>query len=334
MPTFTENEKPVATESVKGDRLGRKGVREILESHVQWLDSHGDAGNQADFTAKNLESADLVDARLPDAVLNKANLTKADLTLADLRGGSLVQANLADATLLGTQFQYSSLQAANLHGATGLLGPQLAGSNLFGAILPEDISPPASLKLVLGVARKTAWLMGLTLMLDALVALRIFTTRDAQLVKNASAVPFSAMKSALPFIPFYLFGPVVILGLYLCFHLYAQRLWDGIAQLPAIFPDGRKLDAALPWFARWSARTHFKWLRISQSPLGFLEAAIAIGVLYWIAPATVLLFWARYLTLEDLRGTMLHIVLVSGAIAAAMNFPRIAGELLRRRCRH
>ena len=119
---------------------------------------------------------------------------------------------------------------------------------------------------------------------------------------------------------------MLILCLYLCFQLYMQRLWDGIAQLPAIFPDGRRLDACLPWFARWSARMHFNWLRKSQSPLAFLEAAIAIMVLYWVAPATVLLFWGRYLTLEDLRGTTLHILLVAGAITAAMNFPRMAGR--------
>ena len=168
--------------------------------------------------------------------------------------------------------------------------------------------------------------MCLALLVDGLAWLRIFTTPDSQLVKNSSALPFSGLKTILPFIPFYLFGPVMILIVYLCFHLYMQRLWDGIAQLPAIFPDGRRLDACLPWFARWSPRTHFKWLRKSQSPLAFLEAAIAILLLYWVAPATVLLFWGRYMTLEDLRGTTMHILLVVGACAAAMNFPRMAGK--------
>jgi uncharacterized protein YjbI with pentapeptide repeats len=60
--------------------------------------------------------------------------------------------------------------------------------------------------------------------------------------------------------------------------------------------------------------------------LAFLEAAIAIVVVYWVAPATVLLFWGRYLTLQDLRGTTLHLLLVAGAIAAAMNLPRMAGK--------
>ena len=42
------------------------------------------------------------------------------------------------------------------------------------------------------------------------------------------------------------------------------------------FLMGENLTRAFPWFARWSARMHFKWLRKSQSPLAFLEAAIAI----------------------------------------------------------
>ena len=326
MAITAEHEKALASELKSLDRPTRRDLREVLENHASWLNSAGETGIQADLSGKNLESFDLVDARLSHALLNKTILKGADLMLADLRGATLVQANLADANLLGTQLQQSNLQGADLEGATGLLSPQLAGTNLFGAILSESISPFEGIKLVRETARNAGWLMCVTLLLDGLVWLRIFTTPDSQLVKNSSALPFSALQTTLPFIPFYLFGPVVILSLYLCFHLYMQRLWDGIAQLPAIFPDGRRLDACLPWFARWSARMHFKWLRNSQSPLAFLEAAIAIFVLYWVAPATVLLFWGRYLTLEDLRGTTLHILLVAAAIAAAMNFPRMAGR--------
>ena len=326
MATTAEHEKVPRSEIGSAERLTRKDLREGLENHGLWLDSSGETGVRADFTGKNLAYADLVDARLPDALLHKSNLKGADLTLADLHGAALVQANLAEANLLATQLQQANLQAVDMRGATGLLSPQLAGANLFGAILPESISPLDGLKLVRETASKAAWLMCLTLLLNGLAWLRIFTTPDAQLVNNSSALPFSGLQTTLPFVPFYLFGPVVILCLYLCFHLYMQRLWDGIAQLPAIFPDGRRLDACLPWFARWSARMHFKWLRNSQSPLGFLEASFAILLLYWVAPATVILFWGRYLTLEDLRGTTLHILLVVGAITAALNFPRMAGK--------
>ena len=329
MVTTAEHEKAPVSGMGSADKLTRRDLREVIENHGLWLDSADETGVRADMSGKNLAYAELVDARLPDALLHKTNLKGADLTLADLRGATLVQANLAEANLLGTQLQQANLQASIMQGATGLLSPQLAGANLFGAVLPESISPPEGLKLVRETAGKAGWLMCLTLLLNGLVWLRIFTTPDAQLVKNSSALPFSALQTTLPFIPFYLFGPVVILSMYLCFHLFMQRLWDGIAQLPAIFPDGRRLDASLPWFARWAARMHFKWLRNSQSPLAFLEAAIAILLLYWVEPATVILFWGRYMTLEDLRGTTLQILLIVGAIAAAMNFPRMAGKAFR-----
>jgi len=302
------------------------GISKILERHREWLDSHGEAGVQADFSRENLEGADLIDARLQNALLNKTNLKRSELILADLRGASLLQANLQEANLLGAQFQGANLQAAILKDATGLVSAQLAGSNLLGAALPEAISPLAEMKNVSQVAVRTAWLLVAQLALHILVWLRIFTTRDAQLLRNAPALPFFGLQAALPYVPFYLFGPVVILVLYVWFHLYLQRLWDGASQMPAIFPDGRTLDQCLPWFARWPAQTHCKWLQGKRSPLAFLETAIAILLLYWVAPVTVVLFWGRYLTLEDLRGSAFHVLLVVGAMIAALNFPKMAGR--------
>lgn len=303
-----------------------RGLSETLEQHANWLDTNCEGGVQADFSRESLAGTDLIDARLQDAVLNKTDLKHADLMLADLRGASLLQANLQDANLLGTMFQQASLQAATLDGATGLVNGQFAGANLFGTVLPAEISPTEGLKQVRQVAGRAGWFLFSLLAIDALAWLRIFTTRDSPLLMNASALPFFGLQADLPFIPFYLFGPVIIFCVYVCFHLYLQRLWDGAAQLPAIFQDGRKLDTCLPWFARWSARKHFRWLRSTRSPLAFLEAGIAMFLLYGVSPATMILFWARYLTLQDLRGTAAHVLLISGAIAAAMSFPRMVGK--------
>ena len=155
MAITAELEKAAAPKIGSGDRLTRKDLQEAVESHGVWLDSFGEAGIRADFSGKNLEYADLVDTRLPDAFLHKTNLKGVDLTLTDLRGATLVQANLVEATLLGTQLQQSNLQAADMHGATGLLSSQLAGTNLFGAILPDSISPFEGLKLVREVAKQS-----------------------------------------------------------------------------------------------------------------------------------------------------------------------------------
>jgi uncharacterized protein YjbI with pentapeptide repeats len=306
--------------------VANRGLAEILKQHADWLDSNGDAGMQADLSRENFEDIDLIDARLQGAILNKTVLKRADLMLADLRSASLLQADLKDANLLGTAFHQANLQAARLDGATGLLDRQLAGANLFGAILPAETSSLAGLKNVRELAHRAGWFLGSMLMLNALAWLRIFTTKDSQIVKNAAALPFFHLQTGVPFIPLYLFGPVVIFSVYICFHLYLQNLWEGAAQLPAIFPDGQNLDTCLPWFARWPARMHFKWLSNSRSPLAFLEAGIAMLLLYWVTPVTTLLVWGRYLTLEDLRGTTLHISLVVGAVAAAINFPRMAGK--------
>jgi uncharacterized protein YjbI with pentapeptide repeats len=319
--TTSTPEKQLEARPIAGRELA-----EILQEHADWLDSNGDTGTQADFSRENLEGADLIDARLQSAILNKTTLKRADLMLADLRGASLLQANLTDANLLGTVFHQANLQAARLDGATGLLSRQLAGANLFGAVLPAETSPLAGLKNVKEVAYRATWFLGSMLLLNALAWLRIFTTRDSQILRNASALPFFPSQVELPFIPFYLFGPVLILIVYVCFHLYLQHLWDGAAQLPAIFPDGQNLDTCLPWFARWSARKHFKSLNNNRFPLASLEAGIAILLLYWVTPATILLAWGRYLTLEDLRGSTLHILLVVCAITAAMNFPTMVGK--------
>jgi uncharacterized protein YjbI with pentapeptide repeats len=324
---IAEPAKRLTPENKEGTALvAVRGLAEILEQHGDWLDSNGEAGIQADLSRENFEGADLIDARLQDAVLNRTNLKRADLMLADLRGTSLLQANLQGANLLGAMFQQANLQAANLEGATGFFNRQFAGANLFGTVLPAEISPLEGLKQVRAVARRAGWFLVSVLLLNVLVWLRIFTTSDPQLLKNGPALPFFGLQADVPFVPFYLFGPVMILCLYVCFHLYLQRLWDGAAQLPGIFPDGRNLDSCLPWFARWSARMHFKWLRGTRSPLAFLEAAIAMFFLYWISPVTVLLFWGRYLTLEDLRGTLAQVLLVAVAVAAAINFPRMVGK--------
>ena len=312
---------PVSTEP-EAEPVSRLELSEILERHREWADSGGESGRQADLSRSHLEGADLTDVDLRGALLNRTILTSADLLLADLQGASLIQADLQFASLLDTKFRHANLQGANLEGSTGLRSGQFAGANLFGAILPADFTASEGLQQATSLARQAVWLIGAMLVLVGLVWLRIFTTSDVRLLQNASGLPWGRSQNLLPLVPFYLFGPVLILGMYGCFHLYLQRLWDCVAALPAIFPDGQHLDAALPWFARWPARRHFPCLASDTPALSRLETAIATLGIYWTIPITMLLFWGRYLTLQDLRGTALHIALVVAATAGALYFPR------------
>lgn len=301
----------------------RRNLPEVLQRHKEWLDSNGEAGERANLSGASLENAELTDARLRGAILNKAVLKDADLLLADLCGASLLQANLEGASLLGARLQEADLQAACLEGATGAVCSQFAGANLLGATMPNPASLFEGLKQIREMANRVGWLLLAMLLANALAWLRIITATDSELLRNAPALPLPGFQRLSPLIPFHLIGPVLLLTLYVCFHLYLQRFWEGLAALPAILPDGRRVDACVPWYAAWPPRFEFKWLRNTRSPLAFLEKGLAMLLLYWAVPVTLVLFWGRYLTMEDLRGTSLHILLIIVAIFAAMFFPEM-----------
>jgi uncharacterized protein YjbI with pentapeptide repeats len=306
----------------KAARPAKVELELLLEKHREWVQSGGRKGRQADLSRLNLEGADLTDTNLRNARLNDTVLKGADLLLSDLQGASLLQANLEGANLLGARLREANLQGANLKGATGLLAAELSGTNLTFAKLPAEISTAEDLKYVARRGRHANWLILSVLLLNVLACWRILTVSDAQILRNASSLPLTSRRNELPLVQFFLFCPVLLGGLYLWLHVYLQRLWEATAALPAIFENGQRLDASLPWLVRWPAHSYFRWLRQRRSALAGVEKATCVILLYWATPATMLLFWARYLTLQDVRGTILHILLIAAAVSAALHFPR------------
>jgi uncharacterized protein YjbI with pentapeptide repeats len=322
---------PTSAEPTRGE-IARHELAIVLEQHKRWIESDGQEGEKAVLSRADLEGADLTGANLERAVLHKANLREADLLLADLRGASLMQANLQGANLLGAEFYEADLQGATLERATGLLVSKLAGTNLFGASLPEVISEFGGLAFVVRTSKSALRLFAAMLLLSASTVLMIATTTDAQLLKNSASLPLPYIGDAIPTLGFYLFLPVLLFGFSLYFHFYLQRLWDALAQLPAILPDGRTLDRTGPWLPMALARDHFKWLRKNRSALAFLETRVAMLLVYWTVPATLVLFWARYLTRQDLHGTMLHVLVIIAAITSAMFLPDLVRRTLAAEC--
>ena len=323
----------IKTDKAPARRLATRGAKFdleiLLEQHRDWLESKGQTGRQADLSRLNLEAADLTDTNLRNALLNETVLKGADLLLTDLQGASLLKANLEGANLLGARLREANLQGATLEGATGLLAAELAGTNLTFAKLPAEVATGEDLKYVSRRGRHAKWLITALLLLNALACGRIITVSDAQILRNASLLPLPVLRNGVPLVQFFLLSPLVIGALYLWLHVYLQRFWEATAALPAIFENGRRLDDSLPWLVSWPARNYFQWLRARRSALAVVEKAICILLLYWMAPATMMLFWARYLTLQDLRGTMLHAVLIAAATAGAIHFPRSAARAFR-----
>lgn len=294
-------------------KFGDPELDEIVEDHRAWLESNGKAGRKADLAHANFEGADLMGAELGGANLLRANLQRADLLLADLRGACLIEADLSEANLVSTNLRGASLLGANLSTAIGLVARQLAGASLFGAALPESVYPFE------GVGKSTIVSNVLQILLGTMAVLCLFlwaavgATSDAQLVKNSPApIPFAS--NVMPTQAFYLVGPMVLAGMYIAFHFYLQRLWSALDELPAVFPDGRRLLEFIPVSMIAMAPC---WLREPEGErtLPSFQRLFSNLLGYWMVPATLIVVWARYLTEQDWRGSLLQIFFILAAAA-------------------
>jgi len=99
--------------------------------------------------------------------------------------------------------------------------------------------------------------------------------------------------------------------------------------LPAVFPDGQTPEKDGSWYLMGPIRPHLRWSRDPRSPLGLAESVMAKLLAYWAVPATLFLFWLRYLVLQDYRGTLLQVVMFTLVVASACGLPRIVARVLR-----
>jgi uncharacterized protein YjbI with pentapeptide repeats len=303
-------------------------LAEILDQHKQWVESGGETGVRAELGAVNLAHADLTGVNLEGASLQRATLSGADLSMANLRGASLVQANLRNANLLGTELRGANLMGANLYGAEGLWVGRLGGTNLFDAILPETIAAFDSTKAIADASKFARWFYFLILGASLACIALIVTTTDVRLVVDASAIPYVRFGRILDMTSFYMGAPLLLFALYLRFHFLLLRLWGSMSGLPAVFRDGQTLEKDGPWYLMGLVRRHFRWMREGRSPFWVLETVVATALAYWVVPATLFLFWLRYLVRQDFRGTLLHAFLLTLSVAAATCVPTIVARVL------
>jgi len=302
---------------------------EVLDQHKLWVESGGESGRRADLSGINLTNADLTGVNLRGATLDKAKLQGADLSMANLRGASLVQADFRDTILLGTDLTGANLMGATFYGAEGMWVGRLGGTNLFDALLPETLLATFdSGKAIEQATRVARFFYFATLTISAICALMIAFTSDLRLLINGPAIPIPRFGRALPMMGFYLGAPIVLVCLYLRFHFLLLRLWGNMAAMPAVFPDGQTLERDGPWYLMGVVRRHFRWQRDGRSPFAVLETVLSTALAYWVVPATLFLFWLRYLVRQDLHGTVLQVFLFTIAVAGATCLPAIVTRVL------
>jgi uncharacterized protein YjbI with pentapeptide repeats len=295
-------------------------LEETLANHKEWLDSHGEAGKKADLRKARLEGSELIGVSLRHADLQDAILKSADLLLADLRDACLVRANLQETCLVGANLEGANLQGASLDSAMGLLPRQLAGANLQEASLPAQILEFNALPAFAAGSKTIARLFGTIMIVSFLSFVMIWKTKDIQLLADSAIISFlhsPAAAAAMPTDQIYLLAPALLVALFLFFLYRLQELWDAVLELPAIFPDGRMLGHNGPRIVTGLLRTHFRWMDQDGHSTRMVEKSFSVLLAYWAVPIILLLYWARYLTLQDFHGTLLHQILLLIAVGVA-----------------
>lgn len=293
---------------------------------------------EADLREANLSGADLASADLGGSILEQANLGGANLDDASFRGARLRGASLSGAQVGKADFSDADLtdaglQDTNLTEAGGLFVKQLAGADLTGAELPEELAVFPGLGEARNVARVASKLFLLLLVFAAYLVLLVGATSDATLLANRPPGPLAIFGSGIPILGFYLMAPVLLVGLMAITHLYAQRLWNHVARLPVVFPDGERLDHAvnavlLGWIFVW-------WRpRLRDPEPGMLKPlyfGTAFG--YWgIVPLALLLVWLRCLVCQELVWSLWHLLLFMVSLAISyVSYGATRDALIKRR---
>lgn len=319
--------------------LGTRALTSVelssLEANQLWLESACKVGASPDFSGHDFHGANLSKRNLQKMNFAGADLGDADLSGADLRGANLAGADLSGADLCGANCRGATMREAilsdaDLRSASGLLPAQLAGTVLVGAKLPEELRDFKSLKAVEDAAEYSRTILITMLAGCAYSWLTIATTTDARLVSNTSSSPLPILTATIPIVGFYVAGPLLLLAVYTYFHINLQRMWEQLADCPAILPDGRPLDKAVdPWLPVGIVRSHMRHLKCERLPLFRAQSFLSGLFEWWVVPFTVFWFWLRYLTRQDWWGSLLHIVLLDFSILFAVYLQLLTRHTLR-----
>ena len=324
----------------------------------------------ADLVAANLQNTELEDSDLTNANLERANLQGAnlrganfqdtDLTNVELRGADLQAAVLIRTNLNGAKLENANLQGADLHGAkldnsnlldtilrdanlkdatlskvTGLQSGQLGGADLLNAVLPVNIEISEGLVHVSEIS-KHARNIYLGVIAGCVFSwLTIAMTTDIALLMNSASSPLPIIQTNVPIVGFYWAAPAILLALYVYLHMYLQRLWSGLASLPAIFPDGRTLEErAYPWLLTSLVCAHVPRLSDRRPPFSRQQVFFSIFTAWALVPLTIIWFWLRYLPVHEGVVTGIHVLLAALAITLGAAYYSRARATLQGRIGH
>ncbi len=263
----------------------------------------------------------------PAADLSGVDLSGEDLRGVDFSGAPLAGANFANSKLADTNFNWARLAHADFTGATGLVGSQFARADLAGARVPSTVRFVA-FETANEVAESTGKLFLTLLLVCAYSWLTINSTLDSKLLTDTGASQLPILNAQIPIVNFYSLVPLGLVGLALITMLQGQRLWAAVGAAPGALPDGTTMaDRAGAWIlGPWAAARTMP--AASRGFLTRLQARLGALVGWWLVPATVVWFWARYLHRHDWTVTAIQLLALTVTCTAAVAFQRLAYSTL------
>jgi len=325
--------------------------------------------DRSELPEANFQGAFLTGARLRDANLWRAKFQGANLWGAKLGGALLIGSEFdwsdqptqiprpdlphsswsreqgtnpdrKPADLTATDMRHARLRDAKLATVVGIAAENLGGANLTNAQLPARISTFDALSQA-AEASKNAQIVLVSLLVSSAYGLVVFAPSDrmdAQQKQGTTAkvadknVTIPVIGGEVSVAAFGMIVPMLLSILYVYFHLYLHRLWIYAAHLPAIFPDGTRLDdKSYPWLLSSLVRMFLHRSLARQSMFLRLEIFVA-SILAWCILPPVLFCFAIFAYQRGLTNlSFLHVVL--GLIAAGYGFYsyREAGTVLSNR---
>ena len=252
-------------------RVPRRSSRQVFKAvgngkaQLVSLSLGRERGGRQQEVVKGPEGPTALDPDVSDASgldLSDFAWTEEDFTKCDLPGANLSSCDFNGARFEGAELWNTDLSDSDLTAAKKLLPAQPAATDLKRAKLPEALTKfealEASAKLADNASKVFLTILGAV----AFTFLTLATTTDVQLFANSSNTKLPVIGTDVAIQNFYWVIPIVLLALFIYFHIYLQRLWEALAALPAVFPDGRRLDEkSHPWLLTDLVRRHLPRLQ-------------------------------------------------------------------------
>jgi uncharacterized protein YjbI with pentapeptide repeats len=199
--------------------------------------------------------------------------------------------------LSGVDIKNTNLQKADFSKAENLFPEQLAGSNLKGTKLPEDFYKQETLDNIAETSKKAQSVFLIMLLGSLYCLLTVVSTTLPAFFNNTPSVPLPILQTKIPIVYFYWVAPLYLLGTYAYFHSYILRLWERLAKLPNIFPDGESLrNKVYPWLLNDLASQYHGNQKNTSTNFQGLQNVLVLILAWAMVPITILFFiWKSFI---------------------------------------